>query len=267
MDTFTGPPGRQTAAGSMARRPNPAKGGRRGTAARRQFRRGGGHGQGGRRRLGAPAGLASSEQGSRSTHAQGGQDQTFAELRELNRRRAQLIRNLRRIYGCGPRAAGELAIELASRVDPLPVLEELYMARKKGHWQSERCTVCSHSKIGIINFSLARGISPLAVAKQHGLGTSAVYNHNRAHIEENYRKIIGSGVYADIDELLKKCTQGDAESLDVLNAMISGFFHNWSLAFANGSQAGMVAYSAQLRQLIEVAGENKSRAGPGGNIR
>ena len=126
------------------------------------------------------------------------------------------------------------------------------MARKKGHWQSERCTVCSHRKIGIINFALARGISPLAVAKEHGLGTSAVYNHNRAHIEDNYRKIIGSGVYADIDDLLKKCTQGDAESLDVLNAMISGFFHNWSLAFANGSQAGMVAYSAQLRQLIEL---------------
>ena len=50
------------------------------------------------------------------------------------------------------------------------------------------------------------------MAKEHGLGASAVYNHNRAHIEENYRKIIGSGVYADIDELLKKCTQGDAES-------------------------------------------------------
>ena len=79
-----------------------------------------------------------------------------------------------------------------------------------------------------------------------------MYNHNRAHIEDNYRKIIGSGVYADIDELLKKCSQGDAESIDVLNAMISGFFHNWSLAFANGSQAGMVAYSAQLRPLIEL---------------
>ena len=126
------------------------------------------------------------------------------------------------------------------------------MARKKVHWQSERCTVCSHPKIGIINFALARGISPLAVANEHGLGTSAVYNHNRAHIEDNYRKIIGSGVYADIDELLKKYTQGDAEPLDVLNAMISGFFHNWSLAFANGSQAGMVAYSAQLRPLIEL---------------
>jgi len=90
------------------------------------------------------------------------------------------------------------------------------------------------------------------VANEHGLGTYAMYNHNRAHIGDNYRKIIGSGVYADIDELLKKCSQGDAESLDVLNAMISGFFHNWSLAFANGSQAAMVAYSAQLRQLIEL---------------
>src|SRR5215831_19370617 len=82
------------------------------------------------------------------------------------------------------------------------------MARKKGHWQSERCTVCRHPKIGIINFALARGIAPLAVANEHGLGTSAVYNHNRVHIADNYRKIIGSGVYADIDELLKKCTQG-----------------------------------------------------------
>jgi hypothetical protein len=59
--------------------------------------------------------------------------------------------------------------------------------------------------------------------------------------------------------------QGDAESLDVLNAMISGLFHNWSLAFANGSQTGMVAYSAQLRQLIELR-ESKPRAGPGDNI-
>jgi hypothetical protein len=37
------------------------------------------------------------------------------------------------------------------------------MARRKGHWQSERCTVCSHPKIGMINFALARGTSPLAV--------------------------------------------------------------------------------------------------------
>ena len=48
------------------------------------------------------------------------------------------------------------------------------MARRKGHWQSERCTVCSHQKIGMINFALARGTSPLAVAKEHGLGASAV---------------------------------------------------------------------------------------------
>ena len=127
------------------------------------------------------------------------------------------------------------------------------MARKKGHWQSERCTVCSHPKIGIINFALARGISPLAVAKEHGLGTSAVYNHNRAHIEDNYRKIIGSGVYADIDELLKKCTQGDAESLDVLNAMISGFFHNWSLAFANCRPNVQMSVPSNLKMSVSPA--------------
>jgi hypothetical protein len=48
-----------------------------------------------------------------------------AELRELNRRRARLIRNLRRVYRHGSRATGELAIELATRVDALSVLEEV----------------------------------------------------------------------------------------------------------------------------------------------
>ena len=106
------------------------------------------------------------------------------------------------------------------------------MPRKPGTWQSERCTVCSHPKIGVINYALAAGTAPLAVAKEHGLGVSATYNHWRKHVPENYKKIIGTGVYASLDELLKSCVKGDAESLDVLNAMISGHFHAWSLAFS-----------------------------------
>ena len=47
-----------------------------------------------------------------------------AELRRLNRRRDRLIRDLRRVYQHGPRATGELAIELATWVDGLLVLEE-----------------------------------------------------------------------------------------------------------------------------------------------
>lgn len=54
-----------------------------------------------------------------------GRPQDLAELREQNRRRARLIRKLRRIDGYGPRAGGELAIELALRLDALPVLKEL----------------------------------------------------------------------------------------------------------------------------------------------
>ena len=126
------------------------------------------------------------------------------------------------------------------------------MARKPGSWQSERCTVCAHPQIGLINFALARSIAPLAIAREHGLGASAVYNHSKRHIDQNYRKIIGSGVYKDIDELLKACTKGDAESLDILNAAISGTFHQWSLAFANGAQSGMTAHGSQLRQFLEL---------------
>jgi hypothetical protein len=126
------------------------------------------------------------------------------------------------------------------------------MARKPGSWQSERCGVCSYAKVGEVNFALAKGVPVKAVAESHGLGASATYNHFRKHIPENYKKIIGAGVYADIDELLKKCTQGDAESLDILNAAISGTFNAWSLAFANGSQAGMTAHGSQLRQFLEL---------------
>jgi hypothetical protein len=53
------------------------------------------------------------------------QDQTLADLRQQNRRRAQLIRNLRRVYGYGLRVTGELAIELAAQVGGRSVREEL----------------------------------------------------------------------------------------------------------------------------------------------
>ena len=126
------------------------------------------------------------------------------------------------------------------------------MARKPGSWQSERCLVCAHPRLAHANYSLARGVPPLAVARELGLNPGSVYNHSRKHISETYRKIIGSGVYRDIDELLKACTKGDAESLDILNAAISGTFHQWSLAFANGAQSGMTAHGSQLRQFLEL---------------
>jgi hypothetical protein len=53
------------------------------------------------------------------------QDQTLADLRQQNRCRVQLIRNLRRVYGYGLRATGELAIELATQVGRLSVREKL----------------------------------------------------------------------------------------------------------------------------------------------
>jgi hypothetical protein len=53
------------------------------------------------------------------------QDQSLADLRETNRRRARLIRKLRRVYRLGPRATAELVIALAERSDALPLLEDL----------------------------------------------------------------------------------------------------------------------------------------------
>jgi hypothetical protein len=44
-----------------------------------------------------------------ATRKKRAQDQIFAGLRELNRHRARLIRNHRRLYGCGSRVTDELA--------------------------------------------------------------------------------------------------------------------------------------------------------------
>jgi hypothetical protein len=126
------------------------------------------------------------------------------------------------------------------------------MARRRGSGHAERCAVCQYEKVGIVNYMLAKGVTAAAVAREHGLVARSVQYHREHHIPENYRKIISSGIYADLDELLRACVQGDAESLDILNALISGFFHSWSLAFSNGSQSQMVQYSSQLRHLIEL---------------
>jgi hypothetical protein len=65
--------------------------------------------------------------------------------------------------------------------------------RKPGTWQSERCNVCAHPKIGVINYALAKGIAPLAVSREHGLKPGAVYNHFKAHVPEAYKNITRLG--------------------------------------------------------------------------
>jgi hypothetical protein len=53
------------------------------------------------------------------------QTAALAELRELNQRRARLIRNLSRVYSLEPRPIAELVIDLAARVYALSLLEDL----------------------------------------------------------------------------------------------------------------------------------------------
>jgi hypothetical protein len=58
--------------------------------------------------------------GERETRTQAA---ALAELRDLNQRRARLIRNLSRVYSLEPRPIAELVINLAARVHPLSLLE------------------------------------------------------------------------------------------------------------------------------------------------
>jgi hypothetical protein len=135
------------------------------------------------------------------------------------------------------------------------------MPRKAGY-QSERCSVCLHEQVGPRNYALARGTTIAAVAREYGFHERSVRTHFRDHITENYKSIIGSGIYKNIDELLKACIDGNAESLDVLNALISGLFHSWGVAFSNGDSRQMIQYSSQLRQLIELRAKLTSELAP-----
>ena len=126
------------------------------------------------------------------------------------------------------------------------------MPRRKNTWCAERCRVCHHPQVGEINYALASGVSGQAIAAKFNLSPSSVYNHARKHISATYRKVISSGVYCDIDAVLKACATGDAQSLDLLNAAISGTFNMWSQCFANADRAGMTQHVVQLRGLIEL---------------
>ena len=118
------------------------------------------------------------------------------------------------------------------------------MAGRKRGSQSERCGICLHEKVGSINYSLVRGTPHSAIYREYGFHHTTIRNHLRDHIGENYKRIIGAGIYRDIDDLLKQCVDGNAESLDVLNAMISGLFHSWGVAVSNNATQQIASLAA-----------------------
>lgn len=80
----------------------------------------------------------------------------------------------------------------------------------------------------------------------------SVRYHRQNHIPDSYRRAITGNTYDSIEELLKACTSGNAESLDVLNALISNFMHNITVAKGAGDWQKEVQSTVQLRHLLDL---------------
>lgn len=140
------------------------------------------------------------------------------------------------------------------------------MARRRGSRTSERCSICAHGDVGRIDFALAKGTTAAAISRQYGLTARSVQYHRENHIPESYKRAISGNVYADIESLLKQCTTGNAESLDVLNALVSNFMHHIEIAKGAGDFQREVQAAVQLRQLMDLRARISQELAPSQHI-
>jgi hypothetical protein len=108
------------------------------------------------------------------------------------------------------------------------------------------CKTCQHPEIARINFLCASGGDKRSIATQFGLPYHSVLYHHNAHITQRYKRIIGASRLESFEALLVKASEGDAESLDILNLLIRGHMQAWALGLDSGDTKGMALHTARI---------------------
>jgi hypothetical protein len=111
---------------------------------------------------------------------------------------------------------------------------------------------CAHPECARIDYLAASGTSLRDLAVQFGLVTSSIHRHYERHVSDRYKAIIGAGRLESFDALLKKCIEGDSETLDLLNLLIRGHSHRWAVAFEAGSDHRMVQHAVRVLAAVEL---------------
>jgi hypothetical protein len=126
--------------------------------------------------------------------------------------------------------------------------------RKVGHRESNarKCETCAHPQCARIDFLAASGVQLNAVAAQHGISSSSLYHHFHRHVTERYKKLIGASRLETFEALMQRCTEGDAETIDILDLLIRGQAQQWGIALDAGASLGMVQHANKVLQAAEL---------------
>jgi hypothetical protein len=137
--------------------------------------------------------------------------------------------------------------------------------RQHGHREGS-CSVCVHPESARINFLACSGAKLRPLAEQYGLRPGAVYNHFSKHISPRYKRIIGASRLETFEKLMQRCTEGDAETIDLLDMLIKGHAQLWAAGLDAGSSQQMATHATKLLTAIELRSRVTRELVPGPSL-
>jgi hypothetical protein len=128
------------------------------------------------------------------------------------------------------------------------------MPRRKGHRETgeHACKTCAHPECARIDFLSASGAQLKPLAEQFGISCSSLHNHFKKHVSDRYKKIIGASRLESFEALMSRCTEGDAETLDILALLIRGHSQQWAIALEGGAPQAMVSHANKILAATEL---------------
>jgi hypothetical protein len=128
------------------------------------------------------------------------------------------------------------------------------MPRRKGHRETgeHACQTCAHPECARIDFLSASGAQLKPLAEQFGISWSSLHHHYKNHVSERYKRIIGASRLESFEALMARCTEGDAETLDILALLIRGHSQQWAVALDSGSSQAMVQHANKILAATEL---------------
>jgi hypothetical protein len=123
--------------------------------------------------------------------------------------------------------------------------------RKTGYREGT-CSICTHPQQARIDFLAASGAQLKPLAEQYGVKPAAMYNHFAKHVTARYKRIIGASRLETFEQLMQRCTEGDAETIDILDLLIRGHAQQWGVALDAGASQQMASHATKILAATEL---------------
>jgi hypothetical protein len=129
-----------------------------------------------------------------------------------------------------------------------------------------KCTICTHRERAAIDLAIVRGISPNAIVKRYGLGsTDAVYRHKKNHLPPTLRAKLLAGPDLDID--LDELRETESQSLLMhLVSLRHRLFGHLDLAEENGDCFSAHRTVSQIHTNLELTAKLLGELGFGHSV-